>query len=806
MLTIALLFHVVPFCSRGQVKQPGSMVIGMIVSEKEPVPFCSVMLLKIGAKDSSVSQVSLSDSSGRFRFESVTPGNYIFHFQHASYVSRYAEPLTIDSLYKKHELDQVELTRSKRTLREVEVKNKKPLLEHKIDRLVFNVANSTLLQGGDALETLGKIPGVTTSGNNIALVGKSTIRLMVDNRFIPVKGQDLANYLKAIPADNIEKIEIITTPPAKYEAEGNSGIISIITKKNKSNGYNGTLRSSITQASYLKEDISASINFRNKGWNCFGNIFNVSGKTRPVEKLTTIYPSQEWQQVSTRQDKSNYTSYQAGIDYSPGKKSSIGLTYFGYNNLPAINEDNQVHIFKIPAYEIDSVLLTKNVFRTISNSNSVNLNYVANIDSTGKKLEINGDYFNLDNIQRQTSVSNSFFQNGQPGNPGSASRSKAGLILKIASFKFDFEWPLKWAALSFGGKLSFVSTNSGYLYENKTGSNYVKDIGKSNEFEYRERTQALYASMDKTIGKWELQAGLRGEFTQTKGVSVTINQLNKRNYFELFPTLYIQYTKNDDHVFSLAYGRRINRPGFSDLNPFRFYFNPYRYAEGNPFLRPSFNNNIQLDYTYKNKYAISFYYEKENDYYDQVPFVNQGNGDFYFFMKNIGKAASYGMTTTLPVKIAKWWNANLQVNVYAYSFSSDYFGSNSRRSLFTTYFSAYNQFKLSQKKKISADCSFSYYLPRREGVNNIGSSLGLNAGIRIVSKNNRLTFSINCSDIFYKSVPEVTTESVSFTSISRNKYDTRNIRVTLTYKVGSTVVKAKRQHSLGIEEEKSRVK
>lgn len=805
-MIIVMLFHFAPFLSTGQVKQVGSTITGIIVSEKEPVPFCSIILLKIGIKDTAVSQIKLSDSSGHFRFESISPANYILYFQHASYLPSYSTPLLIDSLHNNYTLDIVELVKLKKTLGEVVVKNVKPLLEHKIDRLVFNVSNSTLLQGGDAIEALGKIPGITTIGNNISIVGKSGVRLMVDNRFIPVTGHDLTNYLKAIPSDNIEKIEIITTPPARYEAEGNSGIISIITKKNKLNGYNGTVRSSISQASYLKEDISASINFRKKGWNVFGNIFNVTGKTRPVEKHTTIYPLQEWQQISTRHDKSNYTSYQAGIDYTLNKKSSIGLTYFGYNSLPTIDENNDVKIFKIATADIDSTLLTQNIFETRSNSNSVNLNYVTVIDSTDKKLEINGDYFNLNNTQGQSSAFNSYFQNGQPVKPESVARSKANLLLNIASLKVDFEWPLKWASLSFGGKLSFVSSNSGYIYENKTGNNYVKDIGKSNEFNYRERTQALYASVDKTIGKWELQAGLRGEFTQTKGTSVTINQRNSRNYFELFPTLYFQYTKNDDNVFSLAYGRRINRPGFSDLNPFRFYFNPYRYSEGNPFLMPSFNNNIQLDYTYKSKYSISFYYEKENDYFDQVPLVNPTNGDFYFFMKNIGKAVSYGMTTAIPVTITKWWNANLQVNLYSYSFSSSYFVNGDKQSLFTTYISYYNQFKLFSPKKISADCSFSYFFPRKEGVNNIGNSLNLNVGVKIISKNDRLTFGITGSDIFYRSVPEITAKSANFISISSNKYDTRNIRVTLTYKFGSALVKGKRQHSVGIEDEKSRVK
>lgn len=807
-LFIVLFILMVHICN-GQINPVSSkftILKGQVKSELETITDCSVSLLFAKSKgDTVIAQVKLTDSTGQFAFEVMGNGTYVVHFQHVNYMPVRSEPIQIDSSQKEIVIPVTVLISLKKTLQGVVVKSIKPLLEHKVDRLVFNVSNSTFFQGGDALEALAKVPGINLS-SGISLVGKSSVRLMVDNKFLPFKGNDLLTYLKTLPADNIARIEIITNPPAKYEAEGNSGIIAIITKKNKQDGYNGNIRAGFSQAYYVKGDLNGTINYRKNKWNLFGNVYNGRGNSHPVEKLTNIYPYQEWHQVSTRKDRSDYTSYQAGADYQINKKSIIGIIYYGYTNLPTINEYNEVKVFQPQKFLPDSILVTQNTFGTNLHSNSVNLNFATKIDSTGKKLDINVDYLGFNKVQRQFATSNSYWTDGTQMRETLYNQSRADLKVDVASAKVDFEWPLSWASLTFGGKWSSVSTNSGYLYENRVGGVFQKDTGKSNEFTYKENTEALYGSIDKQIGKWEVQLGLRGEYTQTNGFSITTQKKTNRNYFQLFPTAYVQYVRNDKNVFSLSYGRRINRPGFSDLNPFRFYFNPYRYTEGNPFLQPSYNNNIEFSYTYKNKYYLSLYWQNETDYYDQVPFVNVSSNEFYFFMTNIGRSNSYGMNLSVPVQITKWWSNNLQLNMYAYAFKSDYFIERNIESRFTTYLSSYNQFKISSKKKISADCSFSYFFPRREGVNQIGNTINLNGGLRWTSQNNKFAFGVAAGDILFKSVPKVTINGDGFSSISDNRYDTRNIRLTITYRFGSNMVKAKRQRSIGIEDEKGRIK
>lgn len=801
-LLVIIIFLHMPLLTKAQASN--SIEGSVKDSSQHPLPYVSVILTRYSAADTGIVKIILTDTTGGFVFTDIAPGRYSVCAEQLGRKTSCTAIFTIDSLKKQYQLNILYLQPLAKTLTQVEVSAQKPLVEHRADRLIYNLANSALLQGTDALDALSLVPGVIT-GAGIRLVGKSDVQLMVDRRLLPIKGADLLNYLKAIPSDNIERIEVITTPPAKYDAEGNAGIIAIIMKKNRQDGYNGNIRTSFTQASRAKADGSASLNYRKAKWNLYGSFFNVTGSSRPTEKLDVQYPLQQWYQDSRRTDKSSYTSYQAGFDYTISKNSAIGVTYFGYYSRPHMSEENLVTIFGKNTGGIDSLVASKNEMKTGTLNHALNANYITPLNSRGMKLEVNADYFGTTNLQKQELQSGNFLEDGSPLPTVLNAKSRSDLQLHISSIKADFELPTKFASLSFGTKASFVNTNSNYLFENLVNAQYQRDEGKSNEFNYKERTQALYINAGRKADKFDMQAGLRGEYTQTRGHSRTLGQSNSRDYAQLFPTGYLQYSLNAKHVFSISYGRRISRPGFSNLNPFRFYFNPYRYSEGNPFLNPSFNNNWQLDYTLLGKYVFSAYYSVERDDIDQVPYTNPANGDFYFFISNVGKSRSWGLSTSVPVDITKWWKTNHQFNLYNYHFISSYLKGVETGSRFTAYISHRSQLTLWSKKKLSAEFAAAYYFPRNEGVSRIGNTLNMSVGIRKISGNGRFSYALNGSDLFYRSTPTVKTTTTSFSSKSTNLYDTRNIRLTIGYRFGSNTVKTKRQHSDGIGDEKGRV-
>lgn len=758
------------------------------------LPFTTVVVQSL--PDSNIVFTALSDSSGSYRLAVNQLPHYLVRAVAAGYeiqsheMDRAADSVvTIDFSLK---------PTSQTKLKDVTINASKPLVERKIDRTVFNVENSASTIGADGLEALRKAPGVRVTNNVISIAGKSTVNVLLNDKLIQLSGEELASLLKSIPADNIARIEVITTPPARYEASGNAGLINIVTKKNLQNGLNGNTTISYMQRTSNAAGFNANLNYRHNKLNVFGYGNAYRANAMPYLSIVTKYTDQQWEQHSDVTNKNVFNRFQVGADYNLTPQSILGFLYTRGNGGDQYTGDAVITSQgrNLHTGLIDSFIVTHAHTQDRGLRNVGNLNYEWKIDSNGRKLNADIDYFTRTNKAHRNLTTGNFFSDGTPTGSNETSRTSGTQLVDIRSGKVDVTWPTAFAAFSFGAKVQFIHNTSDNLFENLVDSVYQMDPGKTNQFDYRENTQAVYISAQKNWGKWELQAGLRGEYTQTKGYSSTLNQTNRNDYFKLFPTLYIQYRPDEDHSYNINYSKRIQRPDFWDMNPFRSYFTATSYSQGNPFLQPSFSNNIEASVVLQSNYTFTVYANFVNNLNTRVSFIDTVNKAYSFNMANVGTTQRYGVSASATLHPFKWWDCLLTGNGFYALFSSGFYG-DGRKAYSKPAFNVEtsNTFNLNKKKTIVAELNFVYNSTLLDDFDILNQNTSLSAGIKAMMLQKKLILAMNVFDAFRS---ERTRLENQYNGTSQDNYwDERAVRIALTWKFGNSKVKEKRERQTG---------
>ncbi|RYE24821.1 MAG: TonB-dependent receptor, partial [Sphingobacteriales bacterium] len=618
-------------------------------------------------------------------------------------------------------------------------------------------------------------------------------------KLLQMTGEELEGLLRSIPAANISKIEVITAPPAKYDAQGNTGIINIVTKKSMSDGFNGSVSFTYQQRKRGSELYSGNFNYRHGKLNVFGNAnINAFQFTSP-QSITTYFETQKQEQELMQYNDPVFSMFQLGADYSLGERSTIGVQLFrGYTNKD-MYQYYDINVVRLPQQILDSTI------RTVAYNNeegwrqTANLNYEWRIDTTGKKLNIDGDYFYRVNERGRNFETVNRYTDGDATGVRQDDRTEGLQDIAIRSVKADLTLPYKWATLSLGGKISSVKNTSNNLFLHHIGPGFIKDPNLSNEFKYTENTQAAYLSAQKTMGKWEAQAGLRYEQTQTEGISVTINQTNTNRYAKLFPSAYLTYTPNENNVFNINYSRRIDRPGFGGMNPFRQYFTPNSYEAGNPFLQPSFSNNMELGYTYKSKYTITLFANSIQAYATRVSQIDKASNAYNFTIANAGNSKSIGVTISGNFTPVKWWECNVEASGFINVFNSTYYqtGTVSYKSL-GMYGQIGNTFTLNHAKTLFAELGYNYTSRQIDDFDIQLPNSNLSAGIKAMLMKKKLVVALTANDILKTDLWRMSNQ---FNGTQQNNYyDSRSIFASVTWKFGNSSVKAKRERSTGADE------
>lgn len=698
------------------------------------------------------------------------------------------------------------------SLEAVEVLGKKKNFETKIDRTIFNVENSVRAQGTDGFELLKGTPNVSVQGSNISIVGKNTVMVMIDNRQINLTGEDLANYLRSINSENIKSIEVITTPPAQYMADGNSGIINIILKKAPADSWAVTIRNSYLQNSYSTFAQGIGFTYNKKKVSLLLDFVKQEGANKTTETTDTFFEEDTWLSLTKRKDFMDLFRGIASLNYAVTDKANIGAKFIGLYNKPDIKDRNTTNIFDNNTGNRVAYILTDGFNNSKTENTNLNLFYTQKLDTLGKLMTLDLDYFRYNDLQNRDFESQDFNDENIPGNGYFAGTNISDQSLSNYSLKLDFNIPATWATINFGGRLSWIENSSDIKFLNNTTGIPTIDPGQTNIFDYNENTQALYFSFQRSLGKrWQSQFGLRYENTQTNSTTTAIdteqNQQNKFNYDQVFPSAYLMYTPNENNNLSLSYSKRIGRPDYWSLNPFRWYFSPFAILEGNPFLQPSFTDNIELAHTIKEHLTFKLYHSHTRNGSFQIPFIlDETNPPTTLFVReNFFKQNRYGLTITYSFYKWDWLESTNTINGYYNEsiFTQDIPADPQNGFTYSIY--SNNSFTLNHKRNLFAECNFNYNAPSYSLFNKITATSRLDIGFRYSLRDKGWNFGLYGTDIF-RGYWAYASSVLNNTPQTRSIYfDERAMRISISYKFGNRKLGLGLRES-GNEEEQERVR
>ncbi|WP_299272685.1 TonB-dependent receptor [uncultured Psychroserpens sp.] len=768
-------------------------------SSQVAIAYANVVLSK--ANGEAISG-TVTDENGRFKIQAIS-GDYKLSISYIGYETNTKNITLAESL----DLGVITLYPSRNELDEVVISSRKNLIEKKVDRLVFNVENSISASGGDVTDILKVAPYLRLKNDEIIMLGKSNMRVLVDGNFINLSGDDLTNYLKSIPSEEIKKIEIITNPPAKYEAEGNSGLINIIYKKGVRNSWRSSVRGTYTQYTYPDGNIAGSFRYRKNKTSLYVNGSYDKGSKQITDTNEFEFEDQLWDSENPRRVfYDNSVSARIALDYQWNDKLASGFQYqLGYDDTRIENKNDRTNIINKATSAIDSIVVSQSKITQSSPLHSLNFHSSYQLDSIGKNISINLDYFTfIDNSSRVYNSSN-FFDNGQETpNSFNAGKNDGRQNVDNYSFKADVEYPLEKIDLNFGGKLSFINTNNDVSFFDTTSGAPILDINQTNQFEYRETNTALYVSASKSFNdKWSAKVGLRFENTTTEGVSRQLNQTNENDYLKLFPSAYINYVPSEDHIFSLSYNKRISRPAFEYLNPFRITQNPYLLIEGNPFLQPSFSDNLEFTYIHKQNWVSSLYFSQIKDGFGQILSVDNQTGVRSVVPQNYYDSYTVGLTESYTFNKLKGWESVNTLNInYRYTEALLSF-INDKRNGVNTYISTSNSFVLNDNRTIISSIDAWYNFAGVYDIYKTSSSSSVDVSFKFFFLKRDLQLTITGSDLFKGQITEVTAFSNGVRTTYENYYDSRRLRVSLRYSFGNKKIRVNRK-DFGNEDEKER--
>ncbi|HEX2606729.1 MAG TPA: outer membrane beta-barrel protein [Flavisolibacter sp.] len=757
----------------------------------------------IELRDSKASlfKTQVADSNGKADFDKWPSGPFTIVVTGVGYTEsrKPISPLAEDATAAW----EIRLEPASRSLQDIRVISKKPLIELKPDRTVINLDAGITNTGTTVLEALEKMPGVSVDKDgNISLKGKAGVLVLIDDKPTYLGSTELAALLGGMNASQVNQVELMTNPPARYDASGNSGIINIRTKKNKQKGYNGSVSLSYGQGRYPKSNNSVQLNLRTDKINYFLNYsLNANRNYSDLYALRTYYKSDAQtvasllEQQSPMRSRGTSHNLRAGMDYTFNKRTSAGLAATGFFLDRRTDAASQA-FWMDAGRKLDSVINTsnRNANKWKSGGLSFNLKHVFNArseltaDADVLRYRINGDQF---------------FENAITGTYIEAYTGSLPASINIVSGKADWSYQLNQRTkFDAGWKSSRIHTDNSADYFYRDGTTWQPDLGKTNHFLYTEHIHAFYGNLQSKAGRWSGQAGLRYEMTNYDanqlGNAARKDSSFSRQYNSLFPTAFLSFEADSNHTLTLSAGRRIDRPAFQKLNPFVFIINKYTYQQGNPFYRPQYSWNLEASHSYKGKLVTTASYSVTKDYFSQIFLEDTAGGTIIYTEGNLGRLRNFGLSVSYQLDPAKWWSVSGQAavnhkkleGVISKSLKADVTQGN---------FSLNNQFRF--KKGWAAELTGFYVTQSQQDIQEIVEPSGqVSAGLSKPVFKSKATLKFSVRDIFYTQAMkgfttfQRATESFSFTR------DTRVATLSLTWRFGKPFKAARRSSGSAADE------
>ena len=786
-------------------------VTGNVGNGTKALEAATVSVLK--AKDSSLVKMALTDKTGHFEVDNLAEGKYLIAVSSVAFLKAFSNAFEINSKNSPVVIPAIQLTEAGKELKGVTVTVKKLFVEQNPDRTIVNVDAVASNTGLTVLEVLEKSPGIMVDKDgNISLKGKQGVMILIDGKPSYLGGQDLINLLKSMPSSQLEQLEIMTNPPAKYDAAGNSGIINLKTKKTRARGYNGSVTIGAGQGVYPKTNNSVNMNYRSGKWNIFGNYgysFNKGFQDitliRNFREKNTLNLLSVFEQKSYQLRENTFQSYKAGADFYLDKKTTLGVVLNGFTNPGTENNENNTYIFNNGGILETRNAGLNNITRKMNNA-AANFNLRHEFDSTGTELTADVDYVGYTTTNNQMFKNYFYDKNEQKKQPDELLKSSLPQDIRIYSAKTDFTTRLnKTTKFEAGLKTSFVNTDNDALYQNWTNNNWLTDLGRTNHFIYKENINAAYINASKEFSKkWSAQLGLRLENTISKGNQVTDGTTFERNYTQLFPTAYIGFNANEKNQFVLNYGRRIQRPDYEDLNPFYNFLDKYTYEVGNPYLRPQFTHGAELTHTYRGVLTTTLNYSSTKDIITEVLEQIDSTNTTFVKKSNVASQKNIGLSINAGVPVTKWWRTNIYTNIFNNEYSGIINGSSITVNGTTWMINMSNQFTF--KNGWGADVSGNFITGAIHGVLASKPMGVVHFGVSRQVFKKMGTLKVGIRDPFYLQqfygYSKYQNIDVDFGSAR----DSRVLNFSFTYRFGKPIKDLKQRKTGGAGDEQNRVK
>ncbi len=771
----------------------------------------TVSLLRV--KDTSLVKVAISNKIGEFEFDRIENGKYKVQVSAVGFAKASSEIIEVTELVPSIQLTDFELPVAGKSLSEVTVTARRPMVENKIDKMVVNVDAFITNAGGTALDVLEKSPGITLDREgNVSLKGKAGVIILVDGKQTFLAGQDLVNYLRNMPSNQLDQIEIMTQPSAKFDASGNSGVINIKTKKNKQSGFNGTINLAYIQGVYPKSPNSININYRKNKVNLFSSYnfsywegFSDLSILRKFRDNTTKEITSVFDQLSNNRFKGVNHSFRLGMDYSPNKKTTIGFAVNGIYNPRRFGANSRSDIYD-GLSNLDSTNMaisnTKDPWKNLG----INLNFRHVVDTSGKEISADVNYLVYNSRSRQISDNYTYYQPGDVLMDSFLLRGYLPSDIKILSARVDYIHPLKKGAkFEAGIKSSYVQTDNDAqydVYDNEAAS-WGKDLTRSNHFLYDENINAAYVNYSRQMKKWGVQTGLRMEHTSSSGKQITDPIPVKRDYVQVFPTMYLSYIANKNNNFGLSYGRRIERPNYRDMNPFQFFLDQYTYQQGNPYLTPQFSHNVEFSHNLKGRLTTTLNFTQTTDIISDVLKQNNETKVTYLTKENIANRKNVGIAFSYNAPITKWWTTSIFANIFNNHFEG--FVNNSALNTDVTSGMANMNNQLKFGKGWGGEVSGFYRSKMQEGLM-IAYPMGVvSFGASKQVLKSKGTLKLNVIDPFYIQKFKGVTQFGNIDTQIHSEWDNRRVSFNFTYRFGKMQNNAPRRKAASSQEEQNRV-
>ncbi len=753
--------------------------------DREPVAFANVILLN--AEDStSVYKGTISEEDGSFTIENIEDSAYLLKVSFLGY----ADNLQQIRVKGDTRLKTITLDESSDALDEVVVNARKPKISRQVDRLIFDVENSTL-STGNTFEILKRTPGVIVSQGQL-LVKNRAATVYINDRKVYLTSQELQQLLEGFSAENIKSVEVITNPPARYDAEGGA-ILNIKTSRNISIGYKGSLNASNTIAVLPKYNIGTSHYYKTDWLNLYAS-YNYSQRDlyKKDEGFIEFFSpngnaDSRWITDFEKDTETYSHNINSILDFTLSEASTLSLSANVQITPKTDNDiDGLTNIFD-NSNSLDSFFTTDSRLNSETDNILLAATYNTSLGENGS-LSAVANYINYENRQAQD-LKTEYFEGDASFVRDNSFETLAQQNSDIYTGQIDITTPLGTSNFETGIKYAGLRTDSGQDFFDTNTGNRQFSAELSDLLNYEEDIYAVYASLSRDWEKWAMKLGLRGEYTDVQGISSSLGLVNSQEYFELFPTFYLNYNASVDHSFGFEYSRRISRPRFENLNTYRYFLNENNFQDGNPDLNPAINNMVKFSYAYKNKLFFDLYWDKANDAIATLPFQDNINNNLRSTSLNMDFSQQYSFDISYYDYLTDWWVLSAYTSFFYMQNDFPALESNGRivtKDVYSAYLSAGNYLTLSKDGSFTGEVTAMLLPDYVAGSYNFEEAqYGLNLGLRKSFFDSRLIATVNVDDIFNTMNVPMRSQYLNQNNSFFAMPESRMLRFGITYKFGN---------------------